>query len=394
MEEILAIRSACLTLILSLSASAALNLKVESVTLPSPVTDPVESFFDVFFEITQPDFGRNPLAAYDFALDLMAPDSGVALGLPVNPADPHPPVFLAPPFDLRSTANRIQAQQFFSLGAEQTIDDGAGLGRIPFTVAPFTVGIFDLKIDMQSTLFLDGNINLIPFTAVNGTITIEAEEPTPGDLDGDGNVDLADFTIFAANFTGTVTPPEPPGTGGKTAGDGDTDDDGDVDFTDFVIFAAHFTGTATAPPSPAHTGHDSSEVELMIDLTDGSMKLIGNKVTLAGYLIRSASTTMVPFADDPDGAAPFQFFLLNMPNEVTAGSLSAGSLIEGELLLDIVWQGQSRDAILEYTLLGEVAPMMGSVLYMPEPTAGLLMIGGLVLLRRRKTRSGMSGIKG
>ena len=68
-----------------------------------------------------------------------------------------------------------------------------------------------------------------------------------GDTDGDGDVDFADLSILAGHFTGTVTPPAPPGTAGKTGQQGDFDGDGDVDFADFSILAGHFTGTITAP---------------------------------------------------------------------------------------------------------------------------------------------------
>ena len=52
----------------------------------------------------------------------------------------------------------------------------------------------------------------------------------PRDLDGDDDVDVFDFAIFASNFGGTV----PPNTGG------DYDGDGDVDVFDFSAFASAF----------------------------------------------------------------------------------------------------------------------------------------------------------
>lgn len=60
------------------------------------------------------------------------------------------------------------------------------------------------------------------------------------DLDGDGDVDATDFTIFSQCFAGSNTPPAgtcPPGV------DADFDDDGDVDAQDFVLFSQHFTGS-------------------------------------------------------------------------------------------------------------------------------------------------------
>jgi len=67
--------------------------------------------------------------------------------------------------------------------------------------------------------------------------------PRPGDLDVDGDVDFGDFSVLAANFTGTLAPD----TGNKSPHEGDVDGDADVDFVDFSIFAANFTGTLAAP---------------------------------------------------------------------------------------------------------------------------------------------------
>ena len=64
--------------------------------------------------------------------------------------------------------------------------------------------------------------------------------PLPGDLDLDGDVDLADFVLFQLCFAGSSSPPAaicPPGV------DADLDGDGDVDLTDFLIFQQNFTGS-------------------------------------------------------------------------------------------------------------------------------------------------------
>lgn len=61
----------------------------------------------------------------------------------------------------------------------------------------------------------------------------------PGDADGDGDVDLDDQGIWAANFTGSLAP----GAGSSTFGQGDFDADKDVDLDDQGIWAANFTGS-------------------------------------------------------------------------------------------------------------------------------------------------------
>ncbi len=60
--------------------------------------------------------------------------------------------------------------------------------------------------------------------------------PVPGDLDGDGDVDLIDFSTFSTCFTG------PGVTAGPECVLADLDSDGDVDLTDFATFSSAFTG--------------------------------------------------------------------------------------------------------------------------------------------------------
>ena len=54
---------------------------------------------------------------------------------------------------------------------------------------------------------------------------------TPGDADGDGDVDLDDFNILKGNFGMTA---------GATTAQGDFDGDGDVDLDDFNILKGNF----------------------------------------------------------------------------------------------------------------------------------------------------------
>lgn len=69
---------------------------------------------------------------------------------------------------------------------------------------------------------------------------IGAFEFLPGDVDGDGDVDLTDFALFGQCYTGPNVPPNPGCPPGVNA---DLDGDNDVDLTDFKIFGQNFTGS-------------------------------------------------------------------------------------------------------------------------------------------------------
>ncbi len=100
-----------------------------------------------------------------------------------------------------------------------------------------------------------GFISDTPFTAVrliggrgtnqqNYSLDDMVYSPVPqnADFDADGDVDLADFTVFQACFNG----PNRPSAGG-CAVDADFDDDDDVDLADFTVFQACFNGPNQPP---------------------------------------------------------------------------------------------------------------------------------------------------
>ncbi|MBN1491459.1 MAG: SUMF1/EgtB/PvdO family nonheme iron enzyme [Phycisphaerae bacterium] len=77
---------------------------------------------------------------------------------------------------------------------------------------------------------------------VLGATAMPASASWSSDFDGDNDVDLADFSTFAACFNGPNRP-----TAVFCAVDADLDSDGDVDLADFAIFAACFNGPNRPP---------------------------------------------------------------------------------------------------------------------------------------------------
>ncbi len=79
----------------------------------------------------------------------------------------------------------------------------------------------------------------------NGRVDMGADEYTPNpDFDGDGDVDLTDFTVFQACFNGPNQPVPPPPVCNVNS---DMDGDGDVDLIDFSMFARCFAGPNRPP---------------------------------------------------------------------------------------------------------------------------------------------------
>ena len=83
---------------------------------------------------------------------------------------------------------------------------------------------------------------------------------TPGDTDGDSDIDDADLGNLLANYTG-------PDATGKTPSDGDTDYDGDIDDSDLGTAFASYTGPIAPPTVPEPT-------TLILSAIGGSVALL------------------------------------------------------------------------------------------------------------------------
>lgn len=99
-------------------------------------------------------------------------------------------------------------------------------GVIPINLTGTLVaGDYTLLTDVQALNTFGG------FTDVFADFTLSVPETwTPGDLDHDGDVDLADLSQLLGHF----------GASGPTEADGDIDGDGDVDIADLAILLGNF----------------------------------------------------------------------------------------------------------------------------------------------------------
>ncbi|UCG34259.1 MAG: DUF362 domain-containing protein [Phycisphaerales bacterium] len=102
--------------------------------------------------------------------------------------------------------------------------------------------------DPSSTFrtYLDNSMNYILAAAYNVTNDLSQIDVYSwngaGDVDGDGDVDLADFATFAMCYYGSGVTIPPPGCSADDFNSCDFDDDDDVDLNDFATFAINFTG--------------------------------------------------------------------------------------------------------------------------------------------------------
>jgi VCBS repeat-containing protein len=153
--------------------AAALRLRTENVTIVSQPQAPVEGFFDVFVEVA-PGFDFSS-AGYDVALRTPA-GSGITLVSAAAPSAAHPSLFATQPTFVVS-GGALRVTDALATGSAD-VDNGDGLFRVRFTVAPETVGDVPLSFTTAFTNLADENGNPLPIDRVGGIIAV-TEPPAP-----------------------------------------------------------------------------------------------------------------------------------------------------------------------------------------------------------------------
>lgn len=118
----------------------------------------------------------------------------------------------------------------------------------PFTLARSDGVTIDLPELPRSRPFVchwngDGLLDVLVGSA-DGTVRLYFGLPRPGDLDGDGDVDLDDLTALCTCLAGADVTTPPPGVDPAQFASADLDGDGDVDLRDAAVFQGVFTGSA------------------------------------------------------------------------------------------------------------------------------------------------------
>ena len=133
---------------------------------------------------------------------------------------------------------RIQRESDTAVSMWFSADGGETLSRLGGDEHTYEVTGFN------SVGFYTGNARSSALGVVHfdDLILVEAEPGTPGDFNGDGNIDGADFVIWQTNF--------PNNTGTATLDMGDANGDGSVDGADFVVWQTSFPTTASIQPVP------------------------------------------------------------------------------------------------------------------------------------------------
>ncbi|MEX2142607.1 MAG: Ig-like domain-containing protein [Pirellulales bacterium] len=151
----------------TVSIVAALRLRTENVTVIANSQNQVEGQFDVFLDVaTGVEF---TVAAYDVSLRTPA-GSGVTLVSASAPSAAHPGIFTSEPIFF-TAQGRLAVTDGLAAGSAP-LDNGDGLFRVRFTVAPGTTGEVPILFTTAFTNLADENGQPLPLGLAPGMLTL------------------------------------------------------------------------------------------------------------------------------------------------------------------------------------------------------------------------------
>ena len=168
---------------------------------------------------------------------------------------------------------------------------------------------------------------------------------------------------------------------------GNFNGDRDVDICDFNLIATNFAplGVEVTSTGEAEPVADPGEVDLIVDIATGEVKIDANNASINGFQITSVAGTLV--AQDPFGSPIVLQFLVGTDATFYSEAALVGNMpLNGETSLGALYDllVGAQDINFTYTQKGVLQPFIGNVIYVPEPASLVLVFaGGLLALRRR-----------
>ncbi len=134
--------------------------------------------FDVYVASTtspQPKVGD-----FHFTLDLPNQQNAIFTGGTATSSAAHPYLFgnaQTPTTKLSNSGDTIEGTDFTFTSGGVTLFDGAGLMKVSYSIAPNAIGTFPLvfKTGASASSLDDGQLNPLPLTFLNGSLTVVPE---------------------------------------------------------------------------------------------------------------------------------------------------------------------------------------------------------------------------
>jgi hypothetical protein len=159
--------------------SRAFEVVVESVSIHSDPVVSVTDYLDVYIRLEDGETDPPAIAGWQVAVDLEDPEQGLAFLGAEAPTAPHAPL-IGENFEAGVSGpdggDRASAADYVSepMGSVPFVD-GAGLVRVPFEVAPGTMGSFSVRLDLdpfEGVFLVDAEAGELPYQPVDGVISV------------------------------------------------------------------------------------------------------------------------------------------------------------------------------------------------------------------------------